>query len=72
MLLFKKAKFVLIVLLALTPLMATTAFCQSFAAGFGTGNVLPFSYQTVPENGLNSYAMKVRIKQRNHKPHHSQ
>ena len=70
-----KTKFVLIALLALTRLAATPAFGQSFSAGYGTGNVLPFSSPgvTAPanashhadvhaarRNGLNSFAMEPR------------
>ena len=38
-----KAKFAIIAALALTRLAATPAFGQSFSAGYGTGNVLPFN-----------------------------
>lgn len=69
-----KTKFALIALLALTRLAATPAFGQSFSAGYGTGNVLPFNSTGVAPtiashhadvhaargNGLNSFAMEPR------------
>jgi len=69
-----KTKFALIALLALTRLAATPAFGQSFSAGYGTGNVVPFNSAGVAlanashhadghaarRNGLNSFAMEPR------------
>ena len=69
-----KTKFAIIAALALTRLAATPAFGQSFSAGYGTGNVLPFnstvaapavashhaSAHAALRNGLNSFAMEPR------------
>jgi hypothetical protein len=69
-----KTKFAIIAALALTRLAATPAFGQSFSAGYGTGNVLPFnstvaapavashhaSAHGARRNGLNSFAMEPR------------
>jgi hypothetical protein len=69
-----KAKFAIIAALALTRLAATPAFGQSFSAGYGTGNVVPFnstiaapavashhaSAHAARQNGLNSFAMEPR------------
>ncbi|HET7165770.1 MAG TPA: hypothetical protein VFI94_11565 [Pseudolabrys sp.] len=69
-----KAKFAIIAALALTRLAATPAFGQSFSAGYGTGNVLPFnstvaapavashhaSAHAARRNGVNSFAMEPR------------
>ena len=69
-----KTKFAIIAALALTRLAATPAFGQSFSAGYGTGNVLPFnstvaapavashhaSAHAARRNGLNSVAMEPR------------
>ncbi|MGB8432573.1 MAG: hypothetical protein WCE72_22370 [Pseudolabrys sp.] len=69
-----KTKFAIIAALALTRLAATPAFGQSFSAGYGTGNVLPFnstvaapavashhaSAHAAWRNGLNSFAMEPR------------
>ena len=69
-----KTKFAIIAALALTRLAATPAFGQSFSAGYGTGNVLPFnstvaapavashhaSAHAARRNGLNSFAMEPR------------
>jgi hypothetical protein len=69
-----KAKFAIIAALALTRLAATPAFGQSFSAGYGSGNVLPFnstvaapavashhaSAHAVQRNGVNSFAMEPR------------
>jgi hypothetical protein len=69
-----RAKLALIAALAVTRLAATPAFGQSFDEDDGTGNVLPFSSQSIaPEkvshhatvhaarrNGMNSFAMKPR------------
>jgi hypothetical protein len=69
-----KTKFAIIAVLALTRLAATPAFGQSFSAGYGTGNVLPFNStaaapavashharaDAAQRNGLNSFAMEPR------------
>jgi hypothetical protein len=69
-----KTKFAIIAALALTRLAATPAFGQSFSAGYGTGNVVPFnstvaapavashhaSARAARQNGLNSFAMEPR------------
>ena len=69
-----KTKFALIAVLALTRLVATPAFGQSFSTGYGTGNVLPFNSTGVApaiashhsdvhatrRNGLNSFAMEPK------------
>lgn len=69
-----KTKLALIAVLALMRLAATPAFGQSFSAGYGTGNVLPYnstatapaiashhaSAQAARRNGLNSFAMEPR------------
>ncbi|MGA8959346.1 MAG: hypothetical protein WB475_03965, partial [Pseudolabrys sp.] len=69
-----KTKFAIIAALALTRLAATPAFGQSFSAGYGTGNVLPFnstvaapavashhaSAHAARRNGQNSFAMEPR------------
>ena len=69
-----KTKFAIIAALALTRLAATPAFGQSFSAGYGTGNVVPFnstvaapavashhaSAHAARRNGLNSFAMEPR------------
>ena len=69
-----KAKFAIIAALALTRVAATPAFGQSFSAGYGTGNVLPFnstvaahavashhaSAHAARRNGVNSFAMEPR------------
>jgi hypothetical protein len=44
-------KLIMIVALGAS-VLATPAFAQSFTPGFGTGNVLPFSYgPTISQNG---------------------
>jgi hypothetical protein len=69
-----KTKLALIAVLALTRLAATPAFGQSFSAGYGTGNVLPFNstgvapanashhanVHTARRNGVESFAMEPR------------
>jgi hypothetical protein len=69
-----KTKFAIIAALAVTRLAATPAFGQSFSAGYGTGNVLPFnstvaapavashhaSAHAARRNGQNSFAMEPR------------
>jgi hypothetical protein len=69
-----KTKFAIIAVLGLARLAATPAFGQSFSAGYGTGNVLPFnstvaapavashheSAHAARRNGLNSFAMEPR------------
>jgi hypothetical protein len=69
-----KTKFALIAVLALSRLAATPAFGQSFSAGYGIGNVLPFNSTGVApaiashhagvhaarRNGVNSFAMEPR------------
>jgi hypothetical protein len=69
-----KTKFALIAVLALTRLVATPAFGQSFSTGYGTGNVLPYNSTGVApaiashhadahaarRNGLSSFAMEPR------------
>ena len=65
---------VLIAALAVTRLAATPAFGQSFSRTYGTGNILPFSYEQIApdvavrhagaraarRNGLDAYAMEPR------------
>jgi hypothetical protein len=70
-----KLTFIFIAVLAATRLAATPAFGQSYNAGYGTGNLLPFRAQPVtPElrsnhsraraashhKALNSFAMEPR------------
>ncbi|MGB9217068.1 MAG: hypothetical protein WCC42_17810, partial [Pseudolabrys sp.] len=71
-----KATLALIAALAVTSLAATPAFAQSFDEDDGTGNVFPFSSQSIaPENashhatvhaarrnGMNSFAMEPRAR----------
>jgi hypothetical protein len=69
-----KTKFALIAVLAVARFAATPAFGQSFSAGYGTGNVLPFnstaagpvtashhaSVHAARRNGVDSFAMEPR------------
>ena len=70
-----KTKFAIIAALRSAGLAATPAFGQSFSAGYGTGNVLPFNSTVAApavashhagiahaarRNGLNSFAMEPR------------
>jgi hypothetical protein len=48
-------KIVMIATLGAT-LLATPAFAQSFNPGFGTGNVLPFSYGPAASQNVNTAA----------------
>ena len=49
-----KAKLALIAALAVTRLAATPAFGQSFDEDDGTGNVLPFTYQSTATNAADA------------------
>ena len=71
-----KATLALIAALAVTSLAATPAFAQSFDEDDGTGNVFPFSSQSIApakvshhatvhaarRNGMNSFAMEPRAR----------
>jgi hypothetical protein len=70
-----RTKLAVFVVVALTRLVATPAFAQSFDADEGTGNVLPYSSQanaaqttprhatvhTAHRNGMDAYAMEPRV-----------
>ena len=55
-----KAKLALIAALAVTRLAATPAFGQSFDEDDGTGNVLPFTYQSTATNAPEAAVRSAR------------